>query len=188
MLCSRHTSLRFVPAPFYGMRVEYAPEPPLGSGDAAQLARNCHLAVALVRTTQKSRCVSTANGFFVTTSGVKDAFADQNSDSVTIRGYCSVDHLLDFKMDPPSKAKHRVCLLLITACSKDALTVHSVTHIDETAVAEAEYFMKKMRTLGMRAEHQQSGEHKRMSEWSTTPDSAKKCRILNGHPSGDSLR
>ena len=174
--------------PFYGMRVEYALEPPLGSGDASQLARNCHLAVALVRTTQKSRCVSTANGFFVTTSGVKDAFADQNSDSVTIRGYCSVDHLLDFKMDPPSKAKHRVCLLLITACSKDALTVHSVTHIDETAVAEAEYFMKKMRTLGMRAEHQQSGEHKRMSEWSTTPDSAKKCRILNGHPSGDSLR
>ena len=26
------------------------------------------------------------------------------------------------------------------------------------------------------------------SEWSTTPESAKKCRILNGHPSGDSLR
>ena len=63
----------------------------------------------------------------------------------------------------------------------------SVTHIDEGAVAEAEYFIKKMRTLGMRAELQQTGEHKRMHELSKTPDSAKKCRILDGHPSGESL-
>ena len=173
--------------PFYGMRVEYAPELPLGSGDASQLARNCHLAVALVRTTQKSRCVSTASGFLVSTAGVRDAFGDENSDTVTIHGYCSVDNLLYFKMDPPSRAKQRVCLLLITACSKEAITVHNVTHIDEGLVAEAEYFMKKMRTLRICAELQQYGEYKRMNEWSKTPDSAKKCRILDAHPSGASL-
>ena len=171
--------------PFYGMRVEYAPAS--GSGDASQLARNCHLAVALVRTTQRSRCVSTASGFLVSTAGVRDAFGDETSGTVTIHGYCSVDNLLSFKMDPPSKAKHRVCLLLITASSQEAITVHSVTHIDENAVKEAEYFIKKMRTLGMRTELQQSGGHKRMNEWSKTPDSAKKCRILEGHPSGESL-
>ena len=110
-----------------------------------------------------------------------------NSDTVTIHGYCSVDNLLSFKMDPPSKAKQRVCVLLITACSKEAITVHNVTHIDEGQVPEAQYFIKKMRTLGMRAELQQTGEHKRMHELSKTPDSAKKCRILDGHPSGESL-
>ena len=169
------------------MRVEYAPEASSGSVDASQLARNCHLAVALVRTTQKSKCVTTANGFLVSTQGVRDAFGDENSDTVTIHGYCSVDNLLSFKMDPPNKAKHRTCLLLITGCSKEAFTVHNVTHIDEGTVAEAQYFMKKMRTLGMRAELQQSGERKRMNEWSKTPDSAKKCRVLEVHPSGESL-
>ena len=48
-------------------------------------------------------------------------------------------------------------LLLITACSKEAVTAHNVTHFDEGVVTEAEYFMKEMRTLGMRAELQQSG-------------------------------
>ena len=91
-------------------------------------------------------------------------------------------------MDPPRKAKQRVCLLLITASSPEAIAVHSVTHIDEDTVAEAQYFIKKMRTLGMRAEPQQSGGHKRMNEWDKTPDSAKKCRVLAAHPSGESLR
>ena len=115
------------------------------------------MAVALVRTTQKSRCVSTASGFLVSTPGVRDAFGKDDSDTVTIHGYCSVDNLLNFKMDPPSRAKQRVCLLLITSCSAEGLTVHNVTHIDEGAVTEAEYFMNEMRTLGMRAELQQSG-------------------------------
>ena len=106
---------------------------------------------------------------------------------MTIHGYCSVDNLLSFKMDPPNRAKHRVCLLLISGCSKDGITVHSVTHIDEAAVTEAQYFITKLRTLGMRTELQQSGDHKRMNEWSKTPDSAKKCRVLEGHPSGESL-
>ena len=91
------------------------------------------------------------------TSRVRDALGDETLDTVTIHGYCSVNNLLSFTMDPPSKAKQRVCLLLITACSKEAFTVHNVTHFDEGAVTEAEYFMKEMRTLGMRAELQQSG-------------------------------
>ena len=184
MLAAHLSEIR--PCPFYNMRVEYPPAS--GGGDASQLARNCHLALALVRTTQKSRCVSTAGGFLVSTPGVTDASDDDQARAVTIHGYCSVDNLLSFKMDPPNKAKHRVCLLLITGCSKDIITVHSVTHIDEGTVTEAQYFINKLRTLGMRTELQQSGGHKRMSAWSTTPDSAKKCRVLEGHPSGDSLR
>ena len=184
MLAAHLSEIRH--CPFYGMRVEY---PPAGSkGDASQLARNCRLALALVRTTQKSRCLSTAGGFVVSTPGVTDASGDESSHAVTIHGYCSIDKLLNFKMDPPNRAKHRVCLLLISGCSKDGITVHSVTHIDEAAAPEAQYFITKLRTLGMRTELQHSGDHKRMNEWSTTPDSAKKCRVLEGHPSGESLK
>ena len=90
-------------------------------------------------------------------------------------------------MDPPARAAERVCLLLFTAAAPEPLTVHSVTHIDLGAVHEAKYFIKKMRTLGMRAEYVESDGFKRMCEWEQTPDSAKKCRSLEAHPTGESL-
>ena len=52
---------------------------------------------------------------------------------------------------------------------------------------EAKYFIKKMRTLGMRAEYVESDGVKRMCEWVRAPDSAKKCRTLEAHLTGDSL-
>ena len=118
---------------------------------------------------------------------MRDALGDETLDTVTIHGCCSVDNLLSFPMDPPSKAKQRVCLLLITACSEEAITVHNVTHIHEGAVTEMQYFIKKMRTIGMRAGLQQTREDKRMNELSKTHASAKRCRILDAHPSGESL-
>ena len=94
-----------------------------------------------------------ANGFLVSTSGVKDALVEEDSNTVEVRGYCSINNVLEFKMDPPKRTTERVCLLLITGAATDALTVHSVTHIDAGAVDEAKYVLKKMRTLGMRAKY-----------------------------------
>ena len=88
---------------------------------------------------------------------------------------------------PGMKAAERVCLLLITGATPESLTVQSVTHLEPTAVKEAKYFIRKMRTLGMRAKYGGSDAVKRMSEWATTPDSAKKCKKLEAHPTGDSL-
>ena len=34
-----------------------------------------------------------------------DVLEDEESDKVEVRGYCSVDNLLDFRMDPPARAK-----------------------------------------------------------------------------------
>eukprot|EP00959_Pyramimonas_sp_CCMP1952_P291475 6096970-Pyramimonas_sp.AAC.1 len=73
------------------------------SGGASQLARNCHLAGALVRDAQKSRCVSTAIGFLVSTTDVKDVFADENSVAMTVRGYCSVDNLSLIHISEPTR-------------------------------------------------------------------------------------
>ena len=135
--------------PFYGLRVEYNSSGHAGS--APQPTRNCQVAVALARATQKSRCVKVANGFLVSTSGVKDALEDvEDPKMVEIRGYCSINNVLEFKMDPPARATERVCLVLITAATPDTLTVHSVTHIDPDAVNEAKYVLKKMRTLDCR--------------------------------------
>ena len=109
---------------------------------------------------------------------MKDALEDgEDPKTVEVRGYCSMDNVLEFKMDPLARAAERVCLLLITASAPETLTVHSVTHIDPGAVHEAKYFIKKMRTLGMRAEYLESDSIKRMCEWEKTPDSANKCRI-----------
>ena len=124
----------------------------------------------------------------MSTGGVKDALEDEEDPkTVEVGDYCSMDNLLEFKMVPLARAAERVCLLLITAAAPDTLTVHSVTHIDPGAVHEAKYFIKKMRTLGMRAEYVESDGFKRMCEWQKTPDSAKKCRSLEAHPTGESL-
>ena len=61
--------------PFYGLRVEYNSSGQ--AGGAPQPTRNCQVAVALARATQKSRCVTVANGFLVSTGGVKDALEDE---------------------------------------------------------------------------------------------------------------
>ena len=170
--------------PFYGLRVEYTSG---SAGGAPQPTRNCHVAVALARSTQKSRCTSTAHGFLVSTGGVVDALEAEESDKVEVRGYCSVDNLLDFRMDPPARAKDIFRLLLITGASLGAFTVHSVTHVEAGTEREAKYFIKKMRTLGMRAEHAESSGLKRMNDWDKTPESAKRSRTLDAHPSGESL-
>ena len=123
----------------------------------------------------------------MTTGGVKDALADEEDPkTVEVRGYCPMDNVLDFKMGPQARAAERVCLLLITAAAPESLTVHGVTHNDPGAVHEAKYFIKKMRTLGMRAEYVESDGVKRMCMWASTPDSAKKCRTSEAHPTGDS--
>ena len=171
--------------PFYNLRVEYSS--PEHAGGASQPTRNCKVAVALARSTQKSRCSNVANGFLVSTSGVKDALVEEDSNTVEVRGYCSINNVLEFKMDPPKRTTERVCLLLITGAATDALTVHSVTHIDAGAVDEAKYVLKKMRTLGMRAKYGGSDSIKRMSEWPLTPASAKKCKTLQEHPTGERL-
>ena len=129
-----------------------------------------------------------ANGFLVSTGGKNDALKDEEDPkTVEIRGYCSMHNVLEFKMNPPARAAERVCLLLRTAAAPEALTVHSDTHIDPGAVHETKYFIKKMRTLGMRAGYQESDSIKRMCEWEKTPDSAKKCRSLEAHTIGESL-
>ena len=93
-----------------------------------------------------------------------DALEDEESDKVEVRGYCSVDNLLDFRMDPPARAKERVSLLFITGAAPGALTVHSVTHVEAGTENEARHFVKKMRTLGMRAEHAESSGLKCMND------------------------
>ena len=57
-----------------------------------------------------------ANGFLVSTGGVKDALEDEEDPkTVEVRGYCSMDNVLEFKMDPPARAAERVCLM--NSCS-----------------------------------------------------------------------
>ena len=80
----------------------------------------------------------------MSTGGVKDALEDEEDpNSVEVRGYCSMDNVLEFKMDPSARAAERVCLLLITAAAPEPLTVHSETHIDPGAVHEAKYFYQE---------------------------------------------
>ena len=104
--------------PFYGLRVEYKSSG--GAGGAPQPTRNCQVAVALARATQKSRCLKVANGFLVSTSGVKDALEDEEDPkTVEVRGYCSMDNVLEFKMDPPARSAERVPLAHHGRCARD---------------------------------------------------------------------
>ena len=67
------------------MRVEYSNS--RHAGGASQPTRNCEVAVALARAAQKSRCVTVASGFLVSTGGVKHALEDEEDpNTVDVRG------------------------------------------------------------------------------------------------------
>ena len=64
-------------------------------------------------------------GYKVTTSAVTD-FAtrnDLNSKTYDVIGYCSMEHLFDFKLDPLRGRQHRVALVLISKADQDGFHV-----------------------------------------------------------------
>jgi len=125
--------------PYYGFKVVY---------DTAEAEKSKYV-VAIISSQRKSKLDTFGTGYKVTTSAVTDFASpnDSNSKSYDVLGYCALEHLLDFRLDPPRGRHHRVALVLISKTDKDGFHVEKLDHVEPTDEPNAITYFRKMRTL-----------------------------------------
>ena len=175
------------PDPYYGMRVVY---------DGQEGPKGLYLA-ALVACNSKSKTDKLSDdGYKVVTSDVKDianldGTVDNPVGSHTLVGYCSMDSLPGFRLDPPRGKVFRVAFVLFTkADEKEGLHIHKLEYIEPDQVNEAVLCMQKLRKLSKgvhtvstdKRSHSVALGHEGMS-----PCNTKKARTLQAVPTGGSL-
>ncbi len=120
--------------------------------------------------------------------------AGQVAGTYSVVGYCSLDDVLDFKIDPARGTSSRVALVLICGVEGSAtggtktFSVVAAEHVEADQVADAQRVFSKLRNLAMRLRADPTEPLKRdRSFFGTPPDSANKCRTLQSQPTDASM-
>ena len=174
--------------PFYGFRLEYdgTPAPP------------CVYALVLVGSVNRSSTEKIGeNGYKVVTKKmvdtadlVADGAAQPIEPEIAALGFCTLDSLPGFRLDPPrGKAiRHAVCL--ITRKDDEGLCVHKLEYIEPEQVNAAVLCLQKLRMLCMkiRPHSLEKRTHSlQLESPSGSPMTVKKARSLRALPTGPSL-
>ena len=125
--------------PHYGFKVTY--------DDVAAPRSACVL--SLVASPAKSITVAIGAGFQVTTPEVLDHAnpAGASQLSVSLVGYCTMDALPGFRMDPPRGRMHRYAMCSITKREGDTFHVHKLEYIEPNQIDDAVRCFQKLRSL-----------------------------------------
>ena len=174
------------PDPYYGMRLVYdGEEGPRG-----------HYVAALVASSSKSLTTQLSEqGYKVVTSAVKDVANTAGSianpvGDYSLVGYCSMESLPGFRLDPPRGKAFRVALVLFTSADDtEGLHVHKLEYIEPDQVNDAVQCIRKLRTLS-RSVHSVSTEKRSHSmllgsPGTPSPRDAKRAKTLQRAPTAD---
>ena len=167
--------------PHYGFKVTY---------DDIPAPRSAYV-VTLAASPSKSSTLPIGEGFQVTTPDVVDYAnpASASQPSVSLVGFCSVDALPGFRMDPPRGRAHRFAICLISKREDNAFHVHKLEYIEPDQVDDAVRCFQKLRSLCKRI--QPAGSEKRSHSVAACSDVAtalqKKARTLTQVPTDASL-
>ena len=178
------------PDPYYGMRIVY---------DGQEGPRGLYVA-ALVASTSTSKTEQVSeHGYKVVTLAVKDVAnpdgsVDKPVGNHTLVGYCSMDSLPGFRLDPPRGKNLRVALVLFTkADDAEGLHIHQLEYIEMDQIKDATRCMQKLRKLS-KGVHSVSTEKRShnitlecLSPHGLSPTSTKKARALQAVPTDKSL-
>lgn len=178
------------PDPYYGMRIVYdGQEGPRG-----------HYVAALIASSSKSKTEQVSDhGYKVVTTAVKDIAnpdgpLDKPIGNHTLVGYCAMDNLPGFRLDPPRAKNFRVAVVLITKVDEDGgLHIHQLEYIEMDQVKHAVLCMQKLRKLS-KGVHTVSTEKRSrnitlgcISAQGLSPSDTKKARTLQAAPTDASL-
>ena len=173
------------PDPYYGFCISYDGQPgPL-----------CTYVVALLSSEQKSVTSTVGEGFKVTTTDVKDV-AHPNAHGATqplchtLVGYCSLNNLAGFRLDPPRGKAARCALALFSKKDDEGLHIHKLEYVEPEHVTNAVHCIRKLRTLckQVRPETQEKRSHAvAMADCWAATEGIKKARILHQVPTDASL-
>ena len=169
------------PDPFCGMHISYGDLPgPKGV-----------FAAVLVASNRKSNTDSIGdNGYKVVTVSVKDMANPAGNAAApigdhTLVGYCNLDDLPGFRLDPPRGRDFRVAIVLITRVDEEGLHIHKSENIEPDQVENAIKCMQRLRRMSKQIRPKGIG--KRSHNLSLAASGLKKARTLQSIPTGGSL-
>ncbi len=189
--CSKSSSGMLVAAlseihrcPYYGLNIRYS--------DGTE--RSAKSVLALVISSAKSTLLDIGDGYKVTTLGIKDALGstsdatDHSADTIAVTGFCGLDDVLNFKLDPPrGPKKTRMAAILVTSVGEAEFVISDCLLVEEKDQETAKASFQAMRELAKSIEFRGTSKLKRRVDWAavgggtplTTP---KKCREISRYP------
>ena len=136
------------------------------------------------------------DGYMVTTADVKDIATPAGTledpiGSHTVVGYCSMERLLGFQLDPPRGKNCRVAFVLFTKADEtEGLHIHKLEYVEPNQVNDAIQCMRKLRTLskGVHTRSKEKRSHSvALEHEGRSPLTVKKARTLQASPTDSSL-
>jgi hypothetical protein len=172
------------PDPYYGLRLNYD----------GQVGPKCAYVAVLIASESKSTTDKVGEGGFkVTTKNIRDiANPDASGDQTgnTTVGYCTLDNLPGFRLDPPRGKTMRSAICLVTKKDDEGLHIHKLEYIEPDQVDNAIACMQKLRKLckGIHPESKEKRSHAvTLAADGKSPASTKKARTLHTMPTEASL-
>ena len=167
--------------PNYGFKVTY---------DGAGAPRSACV-LSLVASSAKSSTISVGEGFQVTTPDVLDYAnpASAPQPSVSLVGYCTMDALPGFRIDPPRGRAHRFAMCSIIKREDDTFHVHKLEYIEPDQIEDAVRCFQKLRSLCKRIQPVSTEKRSRTVAACSDVTNAlqKKARTLTAVPTDASL-
>jgi len=169
------------PDPFCAMNISYGGSPgPKGV-----------FAAVLVASSRKSKPHPISdNGYKVVTVNVKDIANPAGNATApvgdhTLVGYCELDDLPAFQLDPPRGKDFRVALVLLSRVDEEGFHIHKLENIEPDQVEDAIKCMQRLRRMSKQI--RPTGTGKRSHNLTLTASGLKKARTLQTIPTGGSL-
>ena len=169
------------PDPFCGMHISF---------DDAPGPKGIYAAVLVACNTKSKTLPIGDNGYKVVTASAKDIANPAGNPSApvgdhTLVGYCNMDGLPGFRLDPPRGKQFRVALVLITKADEEGFHIHKLEYIEQDQVNHAITCMQRLRRLNKQIHP--AGKEKRSHNLTLTATGIKKARTLQSVPTNTSL-
>ena len=171
----------------YGMRLVY---------DGEEGPRGLYVATLIASTQQSKTDRVGDDGYKVVTTDVKDlanheGSVDKPIGNHTLVGYCSMNSLAGFRLDPPRGKTFRVALALLSSADEnEGFHIHKLEYIEPEQVNQAVLCMQKLRTLSKRVRSVSTDKRTRshaLESDGLSPTKTKKARALQQSPTAASL-
>ena len=169
------------PDPYCGMNIVY---------DGSNGSKGVY-AAALIACPNKSKTDPIGdNAYKVVTRNVKDigyaaGSPDKHVGNHTLVGYCSLNNLPGFRLDPPRGREVRVALVFINKVDDEGFHIHKLEYIEPDQVNDAIICMKRLRTLNRQIRPVST--EKRSHNLTLHASDTKKARTLSRAPTDVSL-
>jgi hypothetical protein len=145
----------------------------------------------LVASPNRSTPTAVGSGYKVTTSGIID-YANPGallSEAYTVAGFCGMNDMLDFKLDPPRGKSSRVAVILISGMDSEGFQVHKQEHVEPADSDNAVACFRKLRLLSTKINTKgtEKRSHSLGHQFVAKTTDVKRCRTLQAAPTDQSM-